>query len=52
LIASTNASSMISMPSSAPSASKPHDNPVKREQNPHCGHYNGQIPPPDQSEKH
>ena len=40
-IASISASSMISMRSSAPSASKPHDNRAKREQNPRYGHYNG-----------
>ena len=40
-IASINASSMISMLSSAPSASKPHDKGVKREQNPRYSHYNG-----------
>jgi 2-methylisocitrate lyase-like PEP mutase family enzyme len=32
---------MTSMPSSAPSASKPHDTGPKREQNPHLGHCNG-----------
>jgi hypothetical protein len=32
---------MISMPSFAPSASKPRDNGAKREQNPRYGHYNG-----------
>lgn len=32
---------MISMHSCRPSASKPHDNAAKREQNPHYGHYNG-----------
>jgi hypothetical protein len=39
--ASISALSMTSMPSSAPSASKPHDTGPKREQNPHLGHYNG-----------
>ena len=32
---------MISIPSFAPSASKPHDKAAKREQNPHYTHYNG-----------
>jgi hypothetical protein len=32
---------MISIPSFAPSASKPHDKDAKREQNPHYTHYNG-----------
>ena len=32
---------MTSMLSSRPSVSKPHDNSVKREQNPHYSHYNG-----------
>ena len=40
-IASTTASSMISMRSSRPLASKPHDNPGEREQNPHYRHYKG-----------
>ena len=40
-IASISASSMTSMLSSRPSVSKPHDNSVKREQNPHYSHYNG-----------
>ena len=40
-IASISASSMTSMLSSRPSVSKPHDNSVKREQNPHDSHYNG-----------
>jgi len=31
------------MLSSRPSVSKPHDNSVKREQNPHYSHYNGLI---------
>lgn len=35
---------MTSMLSSRPSVSKPHDNSVKREQNPHYSHYNGLIP--------
>ena len=43
-IASISASSMTSMLSSRPSVSKPHDNSVKREQNPHYSHYNGLIP--------
>ena len=43
-IASISASSMTSMPSFAPSASKPHDNSVKREQNPPYSHYNGLKP--------
>jgi hypothetical protein len=34
-------SSMISMPSFAPSASKSHDKGAKREQNPPYSHYNG-----------
>jgi hypothetical protein len=33
--------SMISIPSFAPSASKPHDKDVKREQNPRYTRYNG-----------
>jgi uncharacterized protein (DUF1501 family) len=32
---------MISIPSFAPSASKPHDKAAKREQNPHYTRYNG-----------
>ena len=32
---------MISIPSFAPSASKPHDKDAKREQNPHYTRYNG-----------
>ena len=32
---------MISMRSSRPSASKPHDNTGEREKNPHYAHYNG-----------
>ena len=40
-IASINVSSMISMPSFAPSASKSHDKGAKREQNPPYSHYNG-----------
>ncbi len=36
-----HASSMILMRSSRPSASKPHDNSAQREQNSHCGNYNG-----------
>ena len=40
-IASINVSSMISMPSFAPSASKSHDKGAKREQNPRYSHYNG-----------
>ena len=32
---------MISMRSSRPLASKPHDNTGEREQNPHYAHYNG-----------
>jgi hypothetical protein len=36
-------SSMISMPSFAPSASKSHDKGAKREQNPPYSHYNGLI---------
>ena len=32
---------MISIPSFAPSASKPHDKDAKREQNPHYAGYNG-----------
>src|ERR1700722_5730738 len=42
-IASINVSSMISMPSFAPSASKSHDKGAKREQNPPYSHYNGLI---------
>ena len=34
---------MTSMLSSRQSVSKPHDNSVKREQNPHYSHYNGLI---------
>jgi len=34
---------MISMRSSRPLASKPHDNTGEREQNPHNAHYNGLI---------
>ena len=34
---------MTSMLSSRPSVSKPHDNSVKREQNPHYSDYNGLI---------
>src|SRR5262252_2707292 len=41
LIASISALSMISIPSFAPSASKPHDKDAKREQNSHYAHYNG-----------
>jgi hypothetical protein len=41
LIASISALSMISIPSFAPSASKPHDKAAKREQNPHYTRYNG-----------
>ena len=41
LIASISALLMISIPSFAPSASKPHDKVAKREQNPHYTHYNG-----------
>ena len=39
--ASISGSSMISTLSSARSASKPHNNGAKREQNPHYRHYNG-----------
>ena len=39
--ASINVSSMISMPSFAPSASKSHDKGAKREQNPPYSHHNG-----------
>ena len=42
-IASINVSSMISMPSFAPSASKSHDKGAKLEQNPPYSHYNGLI---------
>jgi hypothetical protein len=41
LIASISALSMISIPSSAPSASKPHDKGAKREQNPERLAYEG-----------
>jgi hypothetical protein len=43
LIAFISALSMISIPSFAPSASKPHDKDAKREQNSHYTHYNGRI---------
>ena len=43
-IASINVSSMISMPSFAPSASKPHDKGAKREQNPPYSHYKRSNP--------
>src|SRR5438045_919026 len=40
-ITSTSASSTISIPSSEPSASKPRDPTLKREQNPRYSHDNG-----------
>ena len=43
LTGSISALSMISIPSFAPSASRPHDNDAKREQNPHYTRYNGLI---------